>query len=117
VIDCAAAAANRAIQPERRFLASAAINGDLDGRQQFGCVLNLVAAHGRLEALQREFWTGRGQRPRSRVVAGNVVAVLPGQVLRQRGLADLPRSGQQPNRELLRRVKAGWADGPGQVPA
>jgi hypothetical protein len=93
-------------EPERRFLARAAIDSHLDVWPQLGRLLNLVDQHRRLEALQKERGIRLGKRSRGRIVQRDVIAVLLGQVLEQRGVADLSRSGQEQDRELLRGDRA-----------
>ena len=90
----------RAGQPEQPRPAGA-VGGHLDVGQQLGSILDFVNQDGRREALHEERRIALRQAQHQRIVQGDVGAAVLAELPEQGGLADLPRAGEQHDRELL----------------
>ena len=87
------------------------IHPHLDVGEETRCVLDLVDDDRRLEALEEELGLLHRESPLKRIVEGNIVPPLLGDVLKECRLAHLARSRDEKDREGLRNGKDGRLDG------
>ena len=87
-------------EPEQARLTSA-VGSHLDVRQELGRVLNFINEHGRREALHEQRRVRLGEAEHQRIVQSHIGAPCLAEVSQEGGLANLSRSGQQDDWELL----------------